>query len=306
MKRTLLCPLFLLLVAAATAQPRIRTESGPGGKSIDFILENKDREGTMTLLVDLKQLNNCRNEYVGMHKYTIHGDNERFLTLKADDESYGVGYNYSWLYFYGMLDAQADTAFVYRMPVSTMRPQRVIRTVYVLDKYRKQDSEQETLGFMFPLVNGDTVYAMRRGVVTRIERERRTGQPAASFTTQTTSLYVEHRDGTVAWYITLDPDNLLVEEGDEVFASTPLGLAGSYDGEHYRVSVQVNWLATNPEGSWERDYAVHRRLFPRFMTTAGVLVPTHGAVYTPVLTEEMVTAEMSKKELKRRQADRKK
>lgn len=306
MKRTLLGVLSLLAVAAATAQPRIRVDKGIGGKSYDFVLENKDRPGTMTVLLDLKELKNCRNEHMGMHKYTVFRDHELLLTLKADDESYGVSYNYSWRYYYGTIDPEPDTAFVYRMPASTARPQRVIRTVSVLDKYRKEKSEQEEMGVMFPMVEGDTVYAMRRGVVTRIERKRRTGKPAASFTTETTSLYVEHRDGTVARYITLDPDNLLVEEGDEVFPDTPLGLAGSYDGEHHRVSVQVYWLATNPDGSWEKDYTVYRKLFPRFATTGGIVKPEHGAVYTPVLTEEMQTAELTKKELKRRQAARKK
>lgn len=306
MKRTLLGVLSLLAVAAASAQPRIRVDKGPGGKSYDFVLENKDRPGTMTVLLDLKELKNCRNEHVGMHKYTVYRDNELLLTLRADDESYGLGYNYSWRYYYGTIDPKPDTAFVYRMPASTARPQRVIHTVSVLDKYRKQESEQERLGFMFPLVEGDTVYAMRRGVVTRIERERRTGKPAVSFTTETTSLHVEHRDGTVAWYNTLDPDNLLVEAGDEVFPDTPLALAGSHDGEHYKVSVQICWQVTNPEGSWEKNYTVYRRTMPRFMTTAGAVVPVSGEVYTPVLTEEMVTAEMTKKELKRWQAVRKK
>lgn len=185
-----------------------------------------------------------------------------------------------------------------------MRPTRVIRTVYVLDKYRKQEAEQQQLGFSFPMQRGDTVYAIRRGVVTHVERGGRAGQPAASFSTETTSLHVEHRDGTFAWYITLDPDNLFVEAGDEVFPSTPLALAGSYDGENYRVSLQVFWTATNPDGSWDRDYTVHRRIIPRFMTTAGAIVPEHGGRYMPVLTEEMLTAEMSKKELKRRQAAR--
>lgn len=305
MKRIYLCLFFVLAVAASTAKPRIRVEKTPGGKSVDFILEDKDRPGTMTVLIDLKELYNCRNVSVGLHKFKVYSDAYRFLSLKADDESYGVGYNYSWRYYYGVLDPEVDTAFVYRMPCSTLRPQRVIRTVNVLDKYRKAESEQERLGFMFPMVKGDTVYAMRRGVVTQIERQQRKGQPDASFTTEDTSLQVEHPDGTTAWYITLDPDHILVEEGDEVFPSTPLALAGSVDGEHYKLLVQVHWLETNPAGSWEQDHAVRRRLFPRFMTTAGPLVPESGQVYTPVLTEEMQTAELTKKELKRWQAARK-
>lgn len=273
--------------------------------STDFILEDKDRAGTMTVLIDFKELHNCRNLAPGLHKYAIRYDNDRFLSLKSDDEGYSVVYNYSWRYYYGALDPKVDTAFVYRMPCSTLRPQRVITSVSVLDKYRRQSSEPEQLGFSFPMAKGDTVYAMRRGVVTQIERQRHEDGPDVSFSTVNTTLHVEHPDGSTAWYITLDPDNIFVEEGDEVLPSTPLALAGSFDGEHHKVSVQIFWLVTNPAGSWEKDYTVYRRHIPRFMTAEGVLVPENGRVYTPVLTEAMQTAEMTKKELKRWQTRKK-
>lgn len=92
MIRTLLCALFPLFVAAATAQPRVRVERGPVGNSYDFILENKDRAGTLTLLLNFDRLDNCRNLTPGLHKFTVFRDNECFLTLKPEDESYGVGY----------------------------------------------------------------------------------------------------------------------------------------------------------------------------------------------------------------------
>ena len=148
MIRILFSAWIILTCAAVSAQPRIRTEKGPGEKTTDFILENKQSGGTLTVLVNFKELYNCSNLSAGVHKYTVHYDNQRFLSLRAADEGYGVGYNYSWRWYLGPLDPDVDTAFVYRMPCSTLRPQRVIRTVYVLDKYRKAEAERESLGFM--------------------------------------------------------------------------------------------------------------------------------------------------------------
>lgn len=303
MKRIILCVLFLLPGVIAAAQPRVRVEEERNGNSVHFILENKTESGTLTVLMNFKDLYNCSNGLLGLQTFRIRRNNTRFLTLRARDEGYGVGYNYSWRCYSGVLDAQVDTAFVYRMPCSTLRPQRVLRTVYIWDKYRKSEAEQQRLGSMFPLEKGDTVYAMRRGVVTQVEIHRpKADEPAASFSTESTTLHVEHPDGSIAWYITLDPDNLFVEPGDEVFPSTPLALAGSYDGENYRVSVQVYRWVTNPAGDWDKDYAIIRYLFPRFRTTQGDLIPVHGECYTPLVDEEILTRELTRKELKMRHA----
>jgi hypothetical protein len=100
-------------------------------------------------------------------------------------------------------------------------------------------------------------------------------------------------------YNCLDRDNLFVSEGDEILPSTPLGLVGTYDGELYGVSVQNFWYITksgtkNSEG---REYATEY-FFPRFATTEGIVVPEHDKIYTPVVTDEMMTCEMTRKERK--------
>ena len=82
---------------------------------------------------------------------------------------------------------------------------------------------------------GDTVYATRRGTVVEVGiPEREPDAPAAGLTSESPDLLVEQPDGTLAWYISPDGDNVLVEVGDEVLPGTPLALAGSYDGERYK------------------------------------------------------------------------
>lgn len=289
---------LLLLCGGAAAQPQILAKETPGGKSTEFYLWKKDRPGTLTVFLTFTELHNC-NARPGTTRHEVRYDMTRLVALRADDESCGVGYRYTWRYFYGPIDHRADTAFVYRMPCSACKPVRVIPTVYVLDKYQKAREEQQQLGFHFALEKGDTVYAMRRGVVTRVDiREK--PDPGVSFTTRSTDITVEQPDGTIAWYICLDGDGLFVREGDEVLPSEPLGLAGSYDGEHYKVSVQTYWYVTNPDPEKRGEQpAVTKRFFPRFATTDGVLVPESGGIYTPLATEEMVTREMTKKELKK-------
>lgn len=301
MKRILFVTLLSLCCGSVSAQPQIRAKKILGGKITEFYLEKKDRPGTLTVFLTFTELHNCTS-LRGTTKYEVKHDG-RLVSLRAADESYGVGYCYEWRYFYGAIDPVVDTAFVYRMPCSTTKPVWVVRTVPALDKYRQicRTGNCRELGFHFELEKGDTVYAMRRGVVTVIKKGSHS-DPGVSFTTESTNITVEQPDGSFAYYVCLDGDNLFVGEGDELLPSQPLGLAGSYDGEHYKVSVQIYRYVSDPGPDPEtgrKRLAVSEQFLPCFATTGGALVPGAGGSYTPVATEEMVTREMTGKELER-------
>ena len=306
MKRLLPAAALLFAVLSAPAQPRVVQERSSDGKSVSFILTGKTEPGTATVLLRFTELRNCVGAGPGVHRYAVRNDNARFLTLRSQDMTQPVGFGYSSRVVPVPVDPRhVDTNFVYRMPCAAGRPVKVVRTVDVLDRYTKKPDDPKTeLGFAFQLKQGDTLYAMRRGVVRKI-RIPEPGLEEVRFTTRTPSLEIEHPDGTIARYITFDAANLLVGDGDEVLPSTPLALSGTLDGEHYRLSVQIYWAETNPEGTWERDYIRFRRYFPRFRTTDGDLVPESRGTYTPLVDEELVACELTKKELKRRSATRK-
>lgn len=297
MIRIFLTASFALMFVGAVAQsPTIRTQRNENN-SVDFILENKTRPGTLTVFLTLRDLQNC-NTASGTFRYETRYTGTRLLSLRPADDTRGVRYGYSYRFFLGPVDKEPDTAFVYRMPTTVRWPVRVSRGVSVYDRFRKE--KKGALGLHFEMEKGDTVYAMRRGTVVEVGiPEREPDAPAVSFTSESPDLLVEQPDGTLAWYICLDGDNVLVEVGDEVLPGTPLALAGSYDGEYYKTAVQIYWYETDPDRDWNDGYAVSKRLFPRFQTTDGVLIPKHGGVYTPVFTPEMQTRELTAKELKK-------
>lgn len=295
MKRIFLFALLAGICGSVAAQPRIRTER-PDGKSVAFYLDDKSRPGTLTVFLRLKELSNC-NTSTGTAKYEVLHSGTQLLLLRPVDASRSVGYSYSYRSFPGPVDRTVDTAFVYRMPTSVRWPTRVSRGESVYDRFRRQ--KEGAQGLHFEMEKGDTVFAMRRGTVVEVKiAQRDDDAPAVSFTTASTNVLLEQPDGSMAWYICLDPDGLLVEPGDEVLPGTPLGLAGSYDGEKYKISVQTYWWTTVPESDGSKDDFVLKRFFPRFATDAGIVCIEKG-VYRPVETEELVTCEMTKKEIKR-------
>lgn len=307
MQRMLLSLCLLALCGRLAAQPAVRTETdGPGGIRTTFILEKKDRPGTLTLFFTLYDVYNISGVTNGTTVYEIAHNGVRFLTLRSSDEAYGPGYRYSYRYYYGRINPPVDTTFVYRMPCATGKPVRVLRTVHVVDKYTKPQEDQQELGLMFLLEKGDTVYAMRRGVVTEVEKPEKPISPDSSivYTSESLNLRIEQPDGSIARYICFDPDGLFVEQGDDVLPGTPLGRVGTYDGEHYHFSVQVYRYVSGARPSAEMDlYRIENQYFKtRFATSEGVVIPMSGRLYTPVADDAIVTREMSKKELRRWEA----
>lgn len=295
MKPALFALLLVLCTASASAQPRIRTER-LGNKNVEFYLEGNSYPGTLTVLLTLKELKNC-NMSEGTTRYEVHGNGVRLVTLRPSDTQSGIGFRYSFRTIKGRVNPPVDTLLVCRMPCSTLRPVRVTGGVNVLDRLRKPEGRGQRLGTHFRLERGDTVYAARRGVVTevRLAEKRAEDAPRVSFTSRSTSVQVEQRDGSFAWYICLDSENIFVSEGDEVLPGTPLALAGTYDGERYDVSVQFFYYRTEPDQATE---SVH--FFPPFATAEqGDVVPEHGKSYTPAMNDELLMREMTKKELKR-------
>lgn len=305
MKRMLLAALLAGLCGGVVAQPRIRTERRDN-KNVEFFLDGKTAPGTLTVFLTLKNLSNC-NTSPGTTKYEARFSGTQLLTLRPGDSSRGIVYGYSVRFFNAPVDRLVDTTFVYRMPTTVTKPVRVSRGVSSLDRFRKDEEKQGALGLHFQMEKGDTVYAMRRGTVVKIHvaEKRDPNAPAVSFTSKSTGLLVEHMDGSLAGYICLDRDNVLVAEGDEVLPGTPLALVGTYDGERYKFSVQTYWWETNPDAAEpERNPFVCRRFFPRFATEEGLVCVEKGT-YRAVESEEMVIREMSKKEFKKRYGGKK-
>lgn len=293
----LICTALLCSYFALYAQPKIRTERSGNDVRTDFILEGKDRPGTLTVYLTFSELRNCRMN-PGTTKYAVKFNQTRLLTLRAADESYGVQYRYAYRYFYGSIDPKPDTAFVYRMPCSTQKPVSAIGSVFIIDKYSKSREEQKITGHYFLLEKGDTVYASRKGIVTKVEFPEKTNLDV-SFTSEVPKVFVEHADGSLMRYNCLDRDHVFVKAGDEVLPSTPLALVGSFDGEHYKVGTLVYYYTTNPDPAKRKDeLCVANYILPDFATAEGAFTPGLGKMYTPVLTDEMVTREMTKKELK--------
>ena len=135
MKRIVFFALSLLPVLAA-AQPKVRIDRSPT-LGVSYMLENKTRPGMVTVLVKLRDLRNTyapsENRYLStqsgdIYRFEVANNMTRFLSLRPIDKSKPVGYGAGvYAVYEGCISSEVDTAFVYRMPCTTMHPKRAPR-----------------------------------------------------------------------------------------------------------------------------------------------------------------------------------
>lgn len=157
--------------------------------------------------------------------------------------------------------------------------------------------------FRFGLSSGDTVYAARKGIVVDVVD---TYDPdEVSYLSSNNLIVVEHADKTMACYYALAEGSPMVRTGQTVYPDTPLALAGNIDGEREGLVFCVCHLAARwfePGSPFVAERAFIRKCVdPLFATDKGAVRLTAGKFYVPRVTEELITAEMSKKELKKRE-----
>lgn len=291
MKRILCCAVYALCGIPLFAQSHVEVLAKPDN-TVDFCLAGVDAPGTRTVLLNLTGLTNCDHP-VGEYPFVVSNDGV-FLTLRPHDSRIGIGYDYTYRVLDAWLNAPADRAFVYRLPCSAARP----AAVAVREKQGVAGPSKDFSACCFACEKGDTVYAVRRGVVTQVrygESEPGAGAGGDS-ALRNSSLYVEHADGSVARYGMPEGANLLVKAGEVVFPDTPLASAG--DGST-SFSVSLFRVVLNSGKNAGLYFVLFEYFRPLFATDRGNTRLLPGESYRPVVTRELVGREMTAKEAKR-------
>ncbi len=157
---------------------------------------------------------------------------------------------------------------------------------------------------MFVMHRADTVYAARKGVVIDVtdEHDPITGMGTVDLNSENNCVIVEHADGTIARYGILEKGSITVRPGDTVYPDTPVALAGTLDGELYQTRFDLHYRTDNMNTIDNlSDYSITGHfLDPVFATSEGETTLTANTTYTPVVSGELVTSEMSRREIRNR------
>ena len=86
-------------------------------------------------------------------------------------------------------------------------------------------SEQSLYAIDFKMPIGDTIVAARSGIVIRTV-DHFTEHGGKSLRDKSNQILIYHDDGTIAYYVHLDTNGVLVEVGDQVEAGDAIGISG--------------------------------------------------------------------------------
>ena len=256
--------------------------------------------GSYTAFVKFSRLENatCENEIT----IPILGSGTVY-TMRPLNPQKPIIYGYTYRIVRGLVDPKVKTDFVYRLPYSTTKTTRVKSLGNFSEKHFGGSNTENWHSYQFILEKGDTVFAARKGIVVQITDEHDTQDLGGeiSMSSKQNQVLVEHADGSIARYGVLEKENIFVKEGETVYPNTPVGLAGSYDGIVYQLRFSVFYRTKNKSSNpkFENSPTSTAYIEPIFATTNGNTTLNPKERHTPVINNEILTKEFSKKELKK-------
>lgn len=294
-----------LSIASAQPQAEIETSSRWVNCTSLEINAEKHTPGSYTVLLVFTERQNTRQ--TPTFKTVMRGNTQSLLTVKPIQPEQPVRCAYRYHYIRGYRSPKLDSGFVYRLPYSTARetPVRARSLFNLRERYFDNKPARGWSAWQFLLTEGDTVFAMRKGIVVEVHDGEKPAQAGlqSTYRSKENFVLVEHPDGTLGRYSVLDNGTITVKEGDVVFPGTPIAQAGTYyEGGERQVRVCVYFPDENP--AFRANVATNLSAFewvyynPWFATSEGLRQLVDLGTYRAVSSPELVRREMTKKEIK--------
>lgn len=227
------------------------------------------------------------------------GNHLIFKILK--NEMGNQNFRYTYTYRRGTANPKIKD-IAYALPVAQGKQTKTLELTSIDESYRNKKAPEGYYSIGFTLNEGDTLFAARGGRVIRLIQSEEADLEGLTFSSDRNILEIEHPDGTIGQYSIFKKNGALVEVGDDVLMGTPLALAGGKNYlSGYQVRFSVYYLHFDAsESQNSKDWYSFKYITPEFVSSTGerkVLQP--NIKYRSLLTEEMIMADMSRKERKR-------
>lgn len=296
---TLLLAAFHLLALGQSKEVDIRYVVN-SDNSVDFFYD-KDHPGSYTVSVDFSNLTNA--SYSDFPR-VIKGASGKLFTLKPLNIDRGIGFSYNYTYIRGKLNPKVDNSFTYLLPFGkgTKTFVQELRNLNQVLFGRKLPTEWKA--YQFTTSDTDTVRAIRKGLVIEVVDEYEL-DTISSYTSKKNIISIEHPDGTIAEYRGFLKSEILVKPGDTVYPHTRLGLIGKPTDSHdNKLNLMIFFLTDDDIHGRARSNvynyeSMYQFITPDFYSSKGKIKLSNNNSYTVDVKTDMVTAEMTKKEIKK-------
>lgn len=242
MKHWLIVALILILFQDATAQvlqrqEQVTTFSSRSKSPVEVEVTRTNNDLTFNarnssaypyeLVIEFNVLQNLSPTTT---KYTLnlHAGNNRLFKLRIQDPEASPDYAYSIQYKIANSRRDADLTFPYLIPLR-------VNSKVEFHSFSNSDGNY-VLTNSFRGSSGDTVYAIRRGIVANVPLDTENERIGKG------TLEVIHLDGTVALYTGLDPNSVSLKSGQQIYPGQAIGTIS--DQKYVMVNVYLIYEST--------------------------------------------------------------
>lgn len=294
--------LFFISTTISFAQLRpikITSERDSNGNVVFYAQNNSSRNYhivlTMTKLQSLRC--DCQLPYEG----NVGLGKKRLFKLIPDGLIDQGDWDYRWSFYEGFANPKIKEGVKYLIPAKSGNTIRTLGLQNLRDTYGDEKAPADFYAVGFKMNDGDKVFAARRGTVVEIKNGGERSGGNLSYSKNSSSILIRHRDNSLARYSVLKNNSFMVKVGDEVGAGDAMALAG---GENYatgtHVRLMIYYLSFDKSKNEGTRYGwVY--LKPAFATQAqDNVVLDDGAEYVSVHTQELIRQEWTRRELKKK------
>ncbi|GMQ28732.1 M23 family metallopeptidase [Algoriphagus confluentis] len=247
-----------------------------------------------TVLINFSQLQNMTTPGGGDVTALASPGRSRVATLKPTLSGQGTNYRYSYSYVRGNLFAKSKTKPLYLIPVEA--GQEVVATQMnpLADRLTDGEKTGSYVGVSFSFSNPTMIVAPRKGIVSDMKMDYEGNKENLSFNRAENFIELYHEDGTFTKISVLKAGTSRVKEGDLVFPGDILAQSG---GENYSSGPHVRMINLRPIKTDTNKLSMEA--FPvTFVGENGEVAFNQPEKFQVAHPQAVVTAEMSKKELK--------
>ena len=218
----------------------------------------------------------------------------KVATLKPTVSGQSTNFRYSYSYAKGSIYSKSKLEPVYLIPVAEGVSVRANVNTNISKVVKSEVNADAYVGVSFHFEGSTTIVAPRKGVIADMKMDFVAKSDNLTFTADENFIEIYHEDGTLTKLIVLKSGSEKVQVGDEVLPGQALAESG---GEHYQNGIRVMMVNQKAEKS---DMDKFRYIyFPvTFVAKEGNQEITQPIQLTAIHPAEIVTRELSKKELK--------
>lgn len=288
---TLLLLFFLAIGQKLEAQITIDTERDKDN-NVNFYANNP-KEIPYSVILNFSQLQNMTTPAGGKTTAVANPGRTKVATLRPTLAGQGTNYRYSFSFAKGNLYAKSKVDPVYLVPVEEGVVVKAALNNPLAATVGDESAKGSYVGVSFMFDQPTQIVAPRKGIIAEMKMDAKVEGQNLSFAREENYIEIYHEDGTFTKLTVLKSGSEKVKVGQQVFPGDILAESG---GENYSQGPHVRMI--NIRTVKDNDRLNYQPFPVFFVSDKGNLEVKQYVTFSTVHPEEVITMEMSKKELK--------